>query len=825
MLNSLRSKLPLSGNDDSTPSDENQVTPNEHEAPTANNRQAATPSPIRWYPSFGYAEETDTYFRTYIISSWPSNAAEHMFWDLLTDTELKYDMSIHYDRHDPLQAVADLNELSDRLEDKATGALSYFTLNPESVKRTTQVVSQMKEDIEQQGENLFSVTAYITLYADDKTQLRRHHNKLEDQLQLGSGVHIDTTTYEQDIGLRGSGPLGHNEYYDRHGADVSQLMTGSVASAMFPYVSDTIFEEGGVDVGINLASNTPAIIDPFNRATGYHMLRLGRTGSGKTFGASQFLLRLAQKIPDMNMTIIDPMGDFVGVNHALAGNRILIDGNENINPLQIRPTPDHILERTEGKMSPFKMKLRDVEWFFSRFFSMNDDPLDAQHRAVLSMAVKQCYSDAGITSDPETHHRDSPTITDVREVLIDMNKDPEKYAEPATEDLVSKMRDASGDLVLELQPFKEGNRYSNLAKPTSIDFGDNPVTYIDMTAVSARSDSLGLMMQLLFSLVYQEAKQVQGPYMMAIDEAHKVLRNTDSVEFLEEVFRHGRHFDLGIQMISQTFEEFFVNESSKTIARQCSMVQLHQMERIDKDIARSAMGLNEKQIEYIKDLTPGDGDKNYSDALLDISDKGTIPLRVKATQDEIAVIDYDPAKSWREMPEPRSQTIKQALDQRNEYDAPLVNPDENKLSDAVLNEVMDKQRRIQGLLQAKGINPTDFLTIPERESFGLPTREDAPEESDTAQTSEAAGDDGESDGSDSETPSLQELAETDGPAAPGELPETDDAESFRWEGDDDPEPDSPDDSTEGQEDEGKTSTADADTDSSESEANDAADSE
>lgn len=719
MLDNIRSKLPLGDSSSGNDADK-QIDSNEVETPQNNNVRGATPGPIRWYPSFGYSEDTDTYFRTYVVSSWPSNASEHMFWDLLTDTSLQYDMSIHFDRHDPLSAVSDLNELSDRLEDKAEGALSHFTLNPESVKRTSQVVTHMKESIEQSGENLFSVTAHVTLYADSKDELRKHHNELEDKLQLSAGVHLDTTTYEQDIGLRGSGPLGYNEYYERHGDDVSQLMTGSVASAMFPYVSDTVFEEGGVDVGINLASNTPTIIDPYNRATGYHMLRLGRTGSGKTFGASQFLLRLAQSIPNINMTIIDPMGDFVGVNHALAGDRILIDGNENINPLEIKPTPKHVLERAEGKMSPFNMKLRDVEWFFSRFFSMNDDPLDAQHRAVLSMAVKEAYADAGITHDVETHSRDSPTVTDVRQILAEMNQNPAEYADPQTDDMVNKIRDASGDLTLELQPFKQGNRLDNLAKPTSIDFGNNPVTYIDMTAVSARSGTLGLMMQLLFSLVYQEAQQVEGPYMMAIDEAHKVLRNTDSVEFLEEVFRHGRHFDLGIQLISQTFEEFFVNESAKTIARQCSMVQLHQMERIDKDIAQSAMGLNPKQIEYIQDLQPGDGDKNYSDALLQISDKGTIPLRVTATQDEIAVIDYDPADSWRNMTEPRSQTIKQALDRRNEYDSPIVNPSKNELSDAVMNEVVEKQRRIQGILQAKGIDAVDFLTIPERAELGLP---------------------------------------------------------------------------------------------------------
>jgi hypothetical protein len=683
------------------------------ESPAANNAQAVQPGTIHWTPSYGYSEEAEMYHRSYYISSWPARASEHMFWDLLTDTSLQYDMTIHFNRQDPLDAVSDLDTLSTRLEEKVTGPLSSFTLNPESAKRTAQVIDQMKESIEQSGENLFRITAYITLYAESKDALRKKHNQLEDETQLNAGVSIETTTYEQDIGFRGSSPLGFNEYYDRHGDDVSQLMTGSVAAAMFPYASDTVFEQGGVNFGTNLASNTYTVIDPFDRPTGYHMLRLGRIGSGKTFGASQYLIRLAQQIENVNITIIDPMRDFVGVNHTLAADRILIDGTENINPLEIQPTPEHVLEKAEGKLNPFNTKLREVEWFFTRFFSIEGEPLDAKSQSILTEAVRRAYDNAGISGDPQTHSRPSPTITDVREILADMNKRPEKYADPATDNLIQKYREYSGNLRIALEPFREGRRYSNLAQPTSIDLGSSKVTYIDMNAISANSSTMDLMLQLLFSLVYQESKQVRGPSVITIDEAHKVLQDTDSVSFLEEVFRHGRHFDLSVQLISQTFEEFFVNESARTIARQCSMVQLHQMDRIDTDVAKNAMGLNEKQIEYISSLQPGDGNKNYSDALLQISDKGTIPLRVKPTPDEKAVIDYDPTKDWDELTRPKDKRIQKALDARTKHDTPIVNPGEDDLGSAVINEVMSKQREVLSLLRNKGVGIEEFLATDE----------------------------------------------------------------------------------------------------------------
>lgn len=780
----IRSLVGLNEPESDSPTEHTEATSSEltADAPAVTetqNSRVAAPNEIEWHTTHGFIEEEQRYFRTYIIESWPSTATDHMFWDILSDTQLTYDMEIHLDRHDELEAVSMLDDLADGLDDKATGGLSEFTLNPESIKRTAQVVKQMKERIEQKNQNLFSVSVHITLYTESKQQLEKKHNEIVDKMKLGPGVKLSTMTYEQDIGLRASGPLGYNEYTERHGDDVSQLMTGEVAATMFPYVSDNIVEQGGVNMGTNLASNTPTFIDPYNRPAGYHFLRLGRTGSGKTFSGSLYLLKLAQAVPDISMTIIDPMGDFVGVNHALGGKRVLIDGNENINPLQIKPTPEHILERAEGQINPYRMKLRDAEWFFERYFSIQDNSLDAQRRAILSMATKEAYNQKGITEDPSTHTNESPTITDVLDILTEMNKDPAKYAEPETDEVITKISDAASDLIIALQGFRPGNRYANLAKPTSIDFSDRDITYIDMTAVPARNDTTGLMMQLLFSLVYQEAKQRPGPYLLTIDEAHKVLQDTDSVGFLEEVFRHGRHFDLGVQLISQTFEEFFVNESAKTIARQCSMVQLHQMERIDKDLAREAMELNERQIQYIQDLQPGDGDKNYSEAILDVSDKGTIPLRISANQNEIAVIDYDPGKDWRELPEPRSQAIKQALDQRQQHDAPLVDPAENKLSQAVLNEILEKQQNIQATLIENGVNPADFLNTSTNDPpTPTPTGDTASRDSGSPPAG-TANTDGGTEPSDESVPT--DDAHTDTDTTP---PEEDSNESSDTDGDD-----------------------------------------
>ena len=63
--------------------------------------------------------------------------------------------------------------------------------------------------------------------------------------------------------------------------------------------------------------------------------------------------------------------------------------------------------------------------------------------------------------------------------------------------------------------------------------------------------------------------------MFYIDEARYIMQDAASLAFLETVFRHHRHHDLSIRLVTQTVDEFFEHAESEAILDQCAVKQFH----------------------------------------------------------------------------------------------------------------------------------------------------------------------------------------------------------------------------------------------------------
>jgi hypothetical protein len=83
------------------------------------------------------------------------------------------------------------------------------------------------------------------------------------------------------------------------------------------------------------------------------------------------------------------------------------------------------------------------------------------------------------------------------------------------------------------------------------------------------------MMQVLFNIVYERAKQTDKRVVFVIDEAHYLVGDAPSLEFLETAVRHSRHYDPSLQSITRTGGEFALTPEARTIANLCSMRLIH----------------------------------------------------------------------------------------------------------------------------------------------------------------------------------------------------------------------------------------------------------
>jgi type IV secretory pathway VirB4 component len=105
-------------------------------------------------------------------------------------------------------------------------------------------------------------------------------------------------------------------------------------------------------------------------------------------------------------------------------------------------------------------------------------------------------------------------------------------------------------------------------------------------------------MKLLISLVYERAKETDKEVVLVIGEVRYLMKDSATLQYLETIFRHHRHHDLSIRLVTQTLDELFQQDVAKMVLDQCAIKQFHKLDAMDEHWA-DTFGLNYAQMRYI----------------------------------------------------------------------------------------------------------------------------------------------------------------------------------------------------------------------------------
>jgi type IV secretory pathway VirB4 component len=422
-------------------------------------------------------------------------------------------------------------------------------------------------------------------------------------------------------------------------------MLGGAIGSLYPFSTGTIIEESGVLLGYHSVTGSPVVVDRFERETGYNCFVAGNTGAGKTFSTILSLLRTYAKDEDVMVIVADPFGDLGSITDILGGERVVISGKRGLNPLEISPIPESV-RKANPDLDPYtKTVQKDVIEFVQTFFTMEGMSVDGT-RGVLSVALKEAYRRKGITPDPGTHSNESPTMRDLLDVLAEITNQPRQFTGEEPEQMPDIEADLwqkrASQLRMDLAPFQEGGEYANLGRPTEINLTGSDVLYLDMQQIEGKQKT-GVMLQLVLRAVYERAKQTDKKVIFAIDEAHYLMQDEASLSFLERATRHARHYDLSLQLITQTVDEFFTQtdelaQKSKAIADNCAIKIFHQVEGLTDANADEWLDLSPPETEFIRTAKPGSDEYGYSQALIEVGEAGRFPINVHALPSEESLI-------------------------------------------------------------------------------------------------------------------------------------------------------------------------------------------
>jgi hypothetical protein len=366
------------------------------------------------------------------------------------------------------------------------------------------------------------------------------------------------------------------------------LPTDGVA-ALYPFVDESIVEPGGILLGIALADASPVFLNRWDHAS-YSWGLFGTTGAGKTFAAALLALRTRWMRPSVEITILDPLGEFGGWVRALGGSVLTIaeGGSGRLNPLDPVTTGGDRREKAARVASMLR----------ALFPSLSDE-----EGAALDAAVSSLY-DRG----PEV---------------------------PVVDDLVRQVdagHASSARLRTLLEVFRSGSLRA-VNGPTNVTPGPGVVS-VDFRGVP--DDHLAFHLSYLLDWAYGRLRTGPGEKLLLVDEAHLLVRSRATAEFLDRVVRHVRHFRAGLVLLSQTPEDFLANPEGRATLRNLHATGFFRLPEVSAE-ARAFFGLTAAEGEWLPNARlPREA--GYSESLWRIGELH-LPLAVIASTPEFRFLE------------------------------------------------------------------------------------------------------------------------------------------------------------------------------------------
>ena len=499
------------------------------------------------------------------------------------------------------------------------------------------------------SETIYWVGVYFVVRSGSKSDVDDAAEEISRAL-ANDDLDVTTADWLSAEGMTTASPVGELELPE----NTRVPMTGAALRCLFPFSTSSMIEESGILHGYHALNDSPVVVDRFNRDNGFNKLIIGNIGAGKSLGEKLVATRRLTRDRDVSAVIVDPRGGFRQLveTFGMDAEVIEVGGNVGINPLQIEPTPQDVLEERPD-MDPLGEKVESVMAFFEALHAADDGSsgLSTVQRSVLSRAVTTAYTDAGITKDPATHDRESPLVGDVDRILGNYaNHAGKALGEDAADRTIEKWEDAAADLRIAMQQFREGGRYAHLNQSTEIglgrDYGPDSegsrIVLLDIQQSEGRGD-MPLTMKLLFDAIYERAKS-PGRMLGVFDEVHHIMDNPGGLDWLERAIRYSRHFLLSLTLISQSAEEFFystnadgetsLNPQAKVIADNCPVKWLFRTTGLDEDTGEK-LSLTPRQTRFVREeAQSGRRGRGYSTSLLAVNGLGTAPVRVEAINEQ-----------------------------------------------------------------------------------------------------------------------------------------------------------------------------------------------
>ena len=529
--------------------------------------------------------------RSLHLGRWPRTLAPGFLQGLMA-AGAPMDLSVHLGPIPSEQAARTLEWQKVRFESAQSLSMHRGrTMSPEA-EIALEDVSRLRDEVQRGRERLFHASLSITLHAKEVASLDEMTQRAKAHFASTLGK-LDALAFRQREGFLSTLPLVLNAVAVWRTVDTSSL------ARLFPFSPPDLDTRSGTLYGIDLRACSPVVYDPFD---GTHLNAntavLARSGSGKSFATKLGLLRGLCR--GVTAYVIDPEGEYADMARA-AGGRVLSPGvpGQGMNPFVMDSNDDEELLLRIGSLR----RLIEV---------MVGERLSVERRASLDHWLAAYYSEP----------RERTGFRDFYSYMVAGGAD---------------------DLYPLLRPFATGSLRHLLS-----DEGDDLlhhealVTVFDLRLLEPELRPAAAMV--CTETVWAVAARDPRPRLLVVDEVWSIMQHPEGAAFMVSMAKRARKHRLGLQFITQDVQDLLSEDSSRTITghsgrallQNAAFKLLLQQDAAAISTVGDAFDLPPDLQRWLLSCPRGDG--------LLLARGGRFPVRIEATPEEQAIIEWTPGR-------------------------------------------------------------------------------------------------------------------------------------------------------------------------------------
>ncbi len=428
-------------------------------------------------------------------------------------------------------------------------------------------LESLRDSLMQAQEKMFEVGLYITVYADNETELFRTENEIKSLLE-SKIIYLKPALFQQEEAFKTVIPLGTDLL------GIHQKLNTEPLSSVFPFVSFDLTSDNGILYGVNRHNSSLILFDRFSLPN-YNSITFATSGAGKSYATKLEILRTLMF--DTEVIVIDPEREYEFLAEAVGGRyfNISLSSEHHINPFDL-PIPS--ADETGADV------LRSNTINLVGLFRIMLGGLTPEEDSIIDRAITETYALKDITSESDFTNIEPPLLSDFEVVLAGM--------------------EGSESIISRLTKFTKGSWASFLNQPSNIDINRKLVVF----SVRDMEDELkSVAMYIVTHYIWNAIRKNIKKRLLVVDEAWWMMKSEDTASFLFSIAKRGRKYYLGLATITQDVGDFMKSQYGIPIVTNSSIQLLLKQSPSTVDLLQKTFNLTDEEKYLLLEANVGEG--------------------------------------------------------------------------------------------------------------------------------------------------------------------------------------------------------------------------